>query len=43
MIGYMPGHMPWKYGERLRELGWKKFNTIEKGPKKGQKTGSNVH
>lgn len=21
LIGYMPGHMPWKYGERLRELG----------------------
>ena len=21
MIGYMPGHMPWKYGERLQELG----------------------
>jgi len=21
MIGYMPGHMPWKFGERLSELG----------------------
>lgn len=21
MIGYMPGHMPWKFGERLTELG----------------------
>lgn len=21
MIGYMPGHMPWKYGERLNALG----------------------
>ena len=21
MIGYMPGHMPWKFGEKLKELG----------------------
>ena len=21
MIGYMPGHMPWKFGEKLNELG----------------------
>lgn len=21
MVGYMPGHMPWKYGERLNALG----------------------
>ena len=21
MIGYMPGHMPWIYGERLNKLG----------------------
>ncbi|PID46498.1 MAG: protein deglycase HchA, partial [Proteobacteria bacterium] len=21
MIGYMPGHMPWKFGEKLQKLG----------------------
>ena len=21
MIGYMPGHMPWKFGEKLKEHG----------------------
>ncbi len=26
MIGYMPGHMPWKFGEKLTELGVKIIN-----------------
>ncbi len=26
MIGYMPGHMPWKYGEKLEKLGVKFIN-----------------
>ncbi len=26
MIGYMPGHMPWKYGEKLENLGVKFIN-----------------
>lgn len=27
MIGYMPGHMPWKFGEKLTELGVEIVNT----------------
>ena len=27
MIGYMPGHMPWKFGEKLSELGVTIVNT----------------
>ena len=27
MIGYMPGHMPWKFGEKLNELGVTITNT----------------
>jgi molecular chaperone Hsp31 and glyoxalase 3 len=27
MIGYMPGHMPWKFGEKLNALGVTITNT----------------
>ena len=27
MVGYMPGHMPWKFGEKLNELGVTFVNT----------------
>ena len=27
MIGYMPGHMPWKFGEKLNDLGVTIINT----------------
>jgi molecular chaperone Hsp31 and glyoxalase 3 len=27
MIGYMPGHMPWQFGEKLNALGVNIINT----------------
>ena len=27
MIGYMPGHMPWMFGEKLQELGLEIVNS----------------
>ena len=27
MIGYMPGHMPWKFGEKLNALGVEIINS----------------
>jgi molecular chaperone Hsp31 and glyoxalase 3 len=31
MFGYMPGHMPWYFGEKLRELGVEIINKKANG------------